>query len=87
MSGYEFQSQFHQRFHQKSKASRIAVLVGIRIQKSLNRYTIVIGTETFSKLGTVTHSKRTFPNVFNFKSIYYWIFKVVWIAISKFNMD
>ncbi|KXT59429.1 DUF3440 domain-containing protein [Lactococcus sp. DD01] len=87
MSDYEFQSRFCQWLHQKTEATRTAVLVGIRAQESLNRYTAVTRKETFSRFGTVSYSKRVFHNVFNFYPIYDWLFEDVWIAIAKFNLD
>lgn len=87
MSDYDFQTKFCQWLHEKSTAKRTAVLVGIRAQESLNRYTAVTRKDTFSKFGTIAHSRRIAHNVFNFYPLYDWLFEDVWKAIGEFGFD
>lgn len=87
MSDYEFQTKFCQWLHFKKKAKRTAVLVGIRAQESLNRYTAVTRTETFSSFGMIPWSCRVTHNIFNFYPLYDWNFEDIWIANAKFNFD
>lgn len=87
MSDYEFQTKFCQWLHHKKKASRTAVLVGIRAQESLNRYNAVTRTETFSRFGVIPWSHRIAHNIFNFYPMYDWLFEDIWIANARFNFD
>lgn len=87
MLDYEFQTKFCQWLHQQKKARRTAVLVGIRAQESLNRYTSIMRDENFSRFGTITYSRRIAYNVFNFYPMYDWLFEDVWIANAKFHFD
>lgn len=87
MSDYEFQRKFCQWLHEQKKASRTAVLIGIRAQESLNRFKSIAHEETFSRFGTVSYSHRISNNIFNFYPIYDWLFEDIWIANAKFNFD
>lgn len=87
MLDYEFQTKFCQWLHQQKKARRTAVLVGIRAQESLNRYTSIMRDENFSRFGTITYSRRITYKVFNFYPMYDWLFEDVWIANAKFHFD
>ena len=87
MSDYEFQSKFCQWLHRQKKAKRTAVFVGIRAQESLNRFTAVTRSETFSRFGTIPFSRRISHNLFNFYPIYDWLFEDIWIANAKFGFD
>lgn len=87
MLDYEFQTKFCQWLHHEKRARRTAVLVGIRAQESLNRYTAITRDETFSKFGLITYSRRIAYNVFNFYPMYDWLFEDVWVANAKFGFD
>jgi predicted phosphoadenosine phosphosulfate sulfurtransferase len=87
MLDYEFQTKFCEWLHHKKRVKRTAVLVGIRAQESLNRYTAITRDETFSRFGLTTYSRRIAHNVFNFYPMYDWLFEDVWIANAKFGFD
>ena len=87
MSDYDFQNKFCQWLHKESGAHRTAVLVGIRAQESLQRYHAVTRSETFSKFGTISYSRRMTPYVFNFYPLYDWLFEDIWTANYRFGFD
>lgn len=87
MSDYKFQTKFCKWLHEKQKAHRTAILVGIRAQESLNRFHAVTRDSTFSMFGTIPYSKRITPKIFNFYPIYDWKTEDVWTANTKFNWD
>lgn len=87
MKDYDFQQKISKWLHQKNKAKRTAVLVGIRAQESLNRYVAVTRDNTFTMFGNTKYSKRIYHNVFNFYPLYDWAVEDIWTAYAKFNWD
>lgn len=87
MSDYLFQQKFSKWLHEKNQAKRTAVLIGIRAQESLNRYSAVTRTNTVTMFGTIRYSRRITHNLFNFYPIYDWKVEDIWIAYGKFQWD
>lgn len=87
MSDYLFQQKLSRWLHQKSKAKRTAVLIGLRAQESLNRYVTVTRDNTATMFGTVRYSYRSYHNVFNFYPLYDWRVEDIWTAYGKFKWD
>ncbi|MFQ6835537.1 MAG: DUF3440 domain-containing protein [Enterococcus faecalis] len=87
MKDYEFQKKLTRWLHQKNKAKRTAVLIGIRAQESLNRYSTVTRSNTETMFGTIRYSKRLYHNIFNFYPLYDWITEDIWTVYSKFGWD
>jgi predicted phosphoadenosine phosphosulfate sulfurtransferase len=87
MKDYLFQQKLSRWLHQRTKAHRTAVLIGIRAQESLNRYATVTRNNTTTMFGAIRYSNRIYHNIFNFYPLYDWKVDDVWIAYSKFNWD
>jgi len=87
MKDYDFQKKFTRWLHQKNQAKRTAVLIGIRAQESLNRYSTVTRENTQTMFGTIRYSKRLYHNIFNFYPLYDWLTEDIWTAYGKFGWD
>ena len=87
MKDYVFQQKLSRWLHQRVKANRTAVLVGIRAQESLNRYATVTRTNTVTMFGSIRYSYRVYHNIFNFYPLYDWEVDDIWTAYGKFGWD
>lgn len=87
MKDYDFQQKLSRWLHQRNKAQRTAILVGIRAQESLHRYHTVTRENTVTMFGTLKYSKRIYHNVFNFYPLYDWNVEDIWTAYGKFDWD
>lgn len=87
MKDYTFQQKFSRWLHQKVNAKRTAVLVGLRAQESLNRYTTVTRSNTTRMFGSIRYSYRVYHNIFNFYPLYDWKVEDIWTAYGKFGWD
>ncbi|MFK8243902.1 MULTISPECIES: DUF3440 domain-containing protein [unclassified Facklamia] len=84
MWDYEFQEKLSVWVHEKQKAKRTAVLVGIRTQESLNRWR-ALHKERNSYFEEKIYSKKIADCVYNFYPIYDWKTEDVWIANARFG--
>lgn len=87
MKDYLFQQKLNRWLHQKRKAKRTAVLIGLRAQESLNRYATVTRNNTTTMFGTIRYSYRIYHNIFNFYPLYDWKVEDIWTAYGKFGWD
>lgn len=87
MKDYVFQQKLSRWLHQKAGAKRTAVLIGLRAQESLNRYTTVTRDNTATMFGTIRYSYRIYHNIFNFYPLYDWKVEDIWTAYGKFEWD
>ena len=87
MKDYVFQQRLSRWFHQKSKTNRTAVLVGIRAQESLNRYSSVTRNNIDTMFESVRYSLRVYNNIFKFYPLYDWEAKDIWTAYGRFGWD
>ncbi len=86
MWDYEFQEKLSKWAHDKYKAKKTAVLVGIRTQESLHRWR-AIHKERKTYFKNKKYSKKILDDVFNFYPIYDWKTEDVWVANGKFEFD
>ena len=86
MGDYEFQEKLSKWAHDKYKAKKTAVLVGIRTQESLHRWR-AIHKERKTYFKNKKYSKKISDDVFNFYPIYDWKTEDVWVANGKFEFD
>ena len=86
MWDYEFQEKLSKWAHDKYKAKKTAVLVGIRTQESLHRWR-AIHKERKTYFKNKKYSKKISDDVFNFYPIYDWKTEDVWVANGKFEFD
>jgi predicted phosphoadenosine phosphosulfate sulfurtransferase len=87
MSDYIFQIKFGKWLHEKNRAARTAVLVGIRAQESLNRYHAVTRSGDAVGFEGINHSTRIFEDIYNFYPLYDWATEDVWTANYKYGFD
>lgn len=85
MWDYEFQDKFSKWVHEKNKANKTAVFVGIRTQESLNRWRAIHSDRNYKTYDKLEWSKLMFDNVYNFYPIYDWLTEDVWTANAKFD--
>lgn len=85
MMDYEFQSKFGVWNHQRKKAKKTAVLVGIRSDESLDRWRTIVSDRNINKYNGNTWSTKQAENVYNFYPIYDWRTDDVWVANAKFG--
>lgn len=87
MSDYLFQTKFGKWLHRKNRASRTAVLVGIRAQESLNRYHAVTRDGYATCFKGIGYSTRISENIYNIYPLYDWTVDDVWTANYKYGFD
>ncbi|PIE50764.1 MAG: phosphoadenosine phosphosulfate sulfurtransferase [Flavobacteriales bacterium] len=87
MWDYEFQEKFSRWLHNKVKAEKTCVLVGIRTQESLNRWRAIHSDRNNRNYQGKKWTKKVFDNIYNAYPIYDWITDDVWIANSKFGWE
>ncbi|HGC7361617.1 TPA: phosphoadenosine phosphosulfate reductase family protein, partial [Streptococcus agalactiae] len=84
MWDYEFQEKLSTFIHDKEKAEKTAVLVGIRTQESLHRWR-AIHKDRDTYYNNKKYSKKISENVYNFYPIYDWKTEDIWVANAKFG--
>lgn len=85
MWDYEFQERFSQWLHNRNKADRTAVLVGIRTQESLNRWRAIHSDRNYRNYKGIKWTREIYQDVYNAYPIFDWITDDVWIANAKFH--
>jgi predicted phosphoadenosine phosphosulfate sulfurtransferase len=90
MWDYEFQKQFSEWLHQKTGAKKVACLVGIRTQESLNRWRTIYSEKQRNKFidengDECDWSSKMYDDVYNFYPIYDWKTSDIWTANAKFG--
>lgn len=86
MWDYEFQEKLSTWIHEKEKAQKTAVLVGIRTQESLHRWR-AIHKDRDTYYNGLKYSKLISDNVYNFYPIYDWKTEDIWVANAKFGFE
>lgn len=84
MWDYDFQEKIAEWIHEKEKADKTAVLVGIRTQESLHRWR-ALHKERDTYYDDKKYSKYMFNNIYNFYPIYDWTTEDIWTANAKFR--
>lgn len=87
MLDYKFQEKFGNWIKNKNKTQSVAVLIGLRTQESLNRYTTMTRNNIDSMYNRLRFSKLVSENVYNFYPIYDWKVDDIWLANYKFRWD
>lgn len=87
MWDYDFQQRFSLWLHERNKAKKTAILVGIRTQESLHRWRAIHSDRNYKNYNGINWTKEVFENVYNAYPIYDWLTEDVWIANAKFNFS
>lgn len=87
MWDYEFHYRFAQWIKNKKKVKRVACLVGIRTQESLNRWRAIYYPKNYYSTGKARWINKSENGTYNVYPIFDWLTKDVWIANGKFKWD
>lgn len=87
MWDYDFQQRFSLWLHERNKAKRTAVLVGIRTQESLHRWRAIHSDRNYKNYNGINWTKEVYDNVYNAYPIFDWLTEDVWIANAKLNFS
>lgn len=85
MWDYDFQQRFSLWQHERAKAGRTCVLVGIRAQESLDRWRTIVSDRNVNKYRAQVWTTQQFDNVCNAYPIYDWTVDDVWTANARFG--
>lgn len=85
MSDYAFQERFSLWYHEKRKAAKTCVLVGIRADESLDRYRTIASERNINKYKGTPWTTRLYNNVYNAYPLYDWGVEDIWIANAQFG--
>lgn len=81
-----FRGRFSRFLHDKVGAKKSAVLIGIRMQESLNRWR-AINVERKSYYKGKKYTTKVAENVYNVYPIFDWLTDDVWVANAKFGFE
>lgn len=87
MWDYDFQQRFSLWLHERNKAKKTAILVGIRTQESLHRWRAIHSDRNYKNYNGVNWTKEVYENVYNAYPIFDWITEDVWTANAKFEFS
>ncbi|WP_231390429.1 DUF3440 domain-containing protein [Nocardia sp. CNY236] len=84
---YTFQSRVTRWLHQRARAERTAVLVGIREQESLHRWAAINRTDKLddSMYQGLRWTSRIYTDIWNAYPIHDWLTEDVWVANARFD--
>lgn len=85
MSDYVFQERFSLWYHEKKKAEKTCVLVGIRADESLDRYRTIASERNINKYQGTPWTTKMYDNVYNAYPLYDWHVEDIWIANAQFG--
>lgn len=85
ISDYEFQERFSLWCHEKNKAQKTCVLVGIRAQESLDRWRTIVSDRNINKYQGIPWTTMMFDGVYNAYPIYDWKTEDIWGANARFG--
>lgn len=85
MSDYEFQTRFSLWHHQRQRAGRTCVLVGIRAQESLDRWRTIVSDRNINKYRGRVWTTKVYADVYNAYPIYDWSTEDIWTANARFG--
>jgi len=85
MTDYEFQVRFALWHHERVRAGRTCVLVGIRAQESLDRWRTIVSDKNVNKYNSIPWTTKIYPDVYNAYPIYDWSAEDIWTANAKFG--
>lgn len=84
-SDYQFQERFSLWYHQRQRATRTCVLVGIRAQESLDRWRTIVSDRNINKYKGRVWTTKAYPDVYNAYPIYDWSTEDIWTANARFG--
>ncbi len=87
MSDYDFQKRFSLWYHEKRKAKKTCVLIGIRAEESLDRWRTIVSDRNINKYKNTPWTTKMYDNVYNAYPIYDWTTEDIWTAYAKFGWD
>lgn len=87
MWDYDFQQRFSLWLHERNRAKRTAILVGIRTQESLHRWRAIHSDRNYKNYNGINWTKEVYDKVYNAYPIFDWLTEDVWIANAKFNFS
>ena len=83
MSDYEFQEQFSAWHHNRSRAGRTCVLVGIRAQESLDRWRTIVSDRNINKYKGRVWTTKVSSDIYNAYPLYDWSTEDIWTANAQ----
>lgn len=86
-SDYTFQKRFSLWYHQKQKAKKTCVLIGIRAEESLDRWRTIVSDRNINKYEKTPWTTKMYENIYNAYPIYDWKTEDIWTANAKFGWD
>lgn len=86
-SDYDFQRKFSLWYHNKQKAKKTCVLIGIRADESLDRWRTIISDRNINKYEDTPWTTKVYDNIYNAYPIYDWKTNDIWTANAKFGWD
>lgn len=87
MWDYEFHYRFAAWLREYKGVKRVACLIGIRTQESLNRWRTIYRPRNYFADGKPRWINKVEPGVFNVYPIYDWLTTDVWTANGRFKWD
>jgi len=87
MSDYDFQKRFSLWYHEKKKANKTCVLIGIRAEESLDRWRTIVSNRNINKYKDTSWTTKMYDNIYNAYPIYDWTTEDIWTANAKFGWD
>lgn len=85
MWDYDFQERFSLWHHQRKRAKRTAVLIGIRAEESLDRWRTIVSDKRKFNFNNLPWTTEVYPGVFNAYPIYDWKVEDIWTANARFG--
>lgn len=87
MFDYEFQRKFSQWHHQRNHAQKTCILIGLRTEESLNRWSAIHSEKNYRNYKGINWTKEIADNIYNAYPIFDWNVEDVWVANGKFEWD
>ena len=85
MWDYDLQNKFGGWIRRNKKVNKVACLVGIRTQESLNRWRAIYSDRNFNKLEGTDWTHIVEPGVCNCYPIFDWQTQDIWVANARFG--
>lgn len=82
---YTFQDQFARWHHRHHRATRTAVLIGIREQESLHRHAAIHRPDKTEMWDGLRWTSRAFKDVYKVYPIHDWVTEDVWVANARYG--
>lgn len=84
-SDYDFQIQFADWYHEKKKAQKTCVLIGIRADESFDRFRTINSKRNINKYKDRPWTTQQAENIYSAYPIYDWKVEDIWAANARFG--